>query len=135
MQDSGDETEHPDFGNSSVTYRLSGEKSSRTMAALLIGTVVVLGGAGGWYCGSQGPRDDPSVPVISAVSSQDIPDAIGTLNANAQQTAQADARECRFPMGFITAVTLGNPAGGTVIFRTSKYRSPPFHVTDKPQRI
>ena len=105
------------------------------MAALVIGTVV-LGGGAGWYFGSQSSSpSDPSVPVVATVSPQDIPEAIGTLTSNAQQVAQADSRECRFPIGFITAFTPGNPAGGTVIFRTSKYRSPPFHVTDKPQRI
>jgi hypothetical protein len=38
-------------------------------------------------------------------------------------------------MAMITVATPGNPTGGTVSFRTSKYQSPPFHVTDKPQRI
>jgi hypothetical protein len=57
------------------------------------------------------------------------------LNAGAQVTARSDPRECRFPFGFITVATPGNPAGGTISFRTSKYQSPVFHVTDKPQQI
>jgi hypothetical protein len=134
MQDTGDGTQRPDFGDSTVAPRRSGDKSLQVMAALLIGTAMFGGGAG-WYFASQGSRGDPSVPVVATVSPQDIPDAVGTLTPNARQTAQADSRECRFPIGFITAVTPGNPAGGTVVFRTSKYRSPPFHVTDKPQRI
>ncbi|WP_157450192.1 hypothetical protein [Bradyrhizobium sp. ARR65] len=38
-------------------------------------------------------------------------------------------------MGFITVATPGNPAGGTVSFRTSKYQSPQFHVSETPEQI
>jgi hypothetical protein len=134
MQDTEDDVQRPDLRDGPIGPAQSGGKSFPVLVVLLIGTIV-LGGASGWFFSSQGSRTDPSVPVVAAVSPQDIPEAIGTLNSNAQQTAQADSRECRFPIGFITAVTPGNPAGGDVIFRTSKYRSPPFHVTDKPQRI
>ena len=72
---------------------------------------------------------------MATLSQDDAAQALTTLNTQAQQTARLDSRECRFPMGFITVATPGNPAGGTVVFRTSKYQSPPFHVTDQPQRI
>jgi hypothetical protein len=101
------------------------------LAVLLTGTVM-LGAVGGWLLSPQG---DPSVPVVAMLSPEEIPEAMTTLNPAAQQSVRSDARECRNPMGFITVATPGNPAGGTVSFRTSKYQSPPFHVTDKPQRI
>jgi len=109
----------------------SGGKPLPVLAVLLTGTVM-LGAAGGWLVGL---RSDPSVPTVATISQEDLPAAIATLAPGAQQTARSDPRECRFPMGFITVVTPGNPAGGTVSFRTSKYQSPPFHVTDKPQKI
>src|SRR5580692_9208428 len=68
-------------------------------------------------------------------SPEQLAEAIPTLNAGAQQAARSDPRQCRVAMGFITVATPGNPAGGTVSLRTSKYQSPPFHVTDRPQRI
>ncbi|WP_027545023.1 hypothetical protein [Bradyrhizobium sp. WSM2254] len=134
MQNKGGGIQRPDFRDGQIVSARSSEKSLLVVGSLLLGAIAV-GTAGGWFFSSQTFSSDPSVPVIAEILPQDIPDAIGTLTPTAQQTAQADSRECRFPMGFITAATPGNPAGGDVIFRTSKYRSPPFHVTDKPQRI
>jgi hypothetical protein len=107
-------------------------KSSLPAVAILLTGTIMLGAVGGWFLTPQG---DPGVPVMAMVAPEEIPEAITTLNGVAQQTAQLDSRQCRFPMGFITVATPGNPAGGTISFRTSKYQSPPFHVTDKPQRI
>jgi hypothetical protein len=76
-----------------------------------------------------------SPPVVAKVSSEEISEAITTLSPQAKQEAKSDPRECRIPMGFIIAATPGNPAGGIVRFRTSGYESPPFVITDKPQRI
>lgn len=111
--------------------RPSGTSSLPSLAIILFATIL-LGGAGGWFLSSQG---DTSVPAVSAVAPEEIPAAIETLNQAAQQSMKSDSRGCRYPMGFITVATPGNPAGGTVSFRTSKYQSPPFRVTDKPQRI
>jgi hypothetical protein len=107
-------------------------KNALPTLALLITATIMLGAVGGWFLGSRG---EPDAPVVAMLSPEQLPDAIPTLNAGAQQTARADLRECRFPVGFITVATPGNPAGGTVSFRTSKYQSPPFHVTDQPQQI
>jgi hypothetical protein len=99
--------------------------TSAAFAALVAGTFVV-GAVGGWLLS---PRGEPDVPIMATLSQDDVAQALTTLNTQAQQTARLDSRECRFPMGFITVATPGNPAGGTVVFRTSKYQSPPFHVT------
>jgi hypothetical protein len=108
-----------------------GKNSLPTLALLLAGTIV-LGTVGGWFLSSQ---DSPDAPLVAMLSPEQLADAIPTLNAGAQATARSDPRECRFPIGFITVATPGNAAGGTVSFRTSKYQSPAFHVTDKPQQI
>lgn len=109
----------------------AGRNPVPVLAALLTG-IIVLGAVGGWFLS---PRDPSDAPVVAMLSPEQLPDAIPTLNPAAQQTARSDQRECRVPFGFITVATPGNPTGGTVSFRTSKYQSPPFHVTDKPQRI
>jgi hypothetical protein len=101
-----------------------------SLAVFLTGTIM-LGAIGGWYLTTR--VTEPTVPEVTMVAPEEIPEAVTTLTPMAK--AQTESRECRFPMGFITVATPGNPAGGTVSFRTSKYQSPPFHVTDKPQRI
>jgi hypothetical protein len=108
-----------------------GKNPLPTLALLLTGTIM-LGAVGGWFLSSPSA---PDAPVVAMLSPEQLADAMPTLNAGAQQTARSDSRECRFPFGFITVATPGNTAGGTVSFRTSKYQSPVFHVTDKPQQI
>jgi hypothetical protein len=106
--------------------------SSSPIFAMLIAATIIMGAAGGWLFRSQ---DDPAVPAVAMVSPEQIPQAIATLTPGAQLNAKTDSRECRYPMGFVTVSTPGNPAGGTIRIRTSKYQSPPFQVTDKPQQI
>jgi hypothetical protein len=107
-------------------------KNSLPILALLLAGIIALGAVGGWFVSSQKASD---APVVAMLSPEQLAEAIPTLSAGAQQAARSDPRECRVAMGFITVATPGNPAGGTVSLRTSKYQSPPFHVTDKPQRI
>jgi hypothetical protein len=98
--------------------------------AILLGGVILFGAIGGWLATRS---EEP--PAVAMVSPADIPDAIATLNPGAAQQARSDSRECRFPLGFLTIATPGNAAGGTVRFHTTKYQSPTFMVSDKPQRV
>jgi hypothetical protein len=91
-----------------------------------------MGMIGGWYFVRE---NAPDVPNVAMLSGEEILAAVPTLDPGLQQAVRNDARECRHPMGFVTVATPGNPAGGNVVFRTSKYRSPVFHVSDVPQRI
>jgi hypothetical protein len=102
------------------------------MLVILLGTAAMLGAIIGWTLTS---RSEPDSPAIELVPQEQVSEAIPTLTPESQRIAQSDSRQCRYPIAFITVSTPGNPAGGTVTFRTSKYRSPPFHVSDKPQRI
>jgi hypothetical protein len=121
-----------ELGEPSSSLPTSGATGSPSpVLAAVVGGTIILGAIGGWLLTSQ--TTESSAPVVEMVAPADIPEAVTTLNSVAKQ--QSDTRACRYPMGFITVSTPGNPAGGTVVFRTSKYQSPPFHVTDKPQRI
>jgi hypothetical protein len=133
MQDRQYVDERPDRVRSGPDPAFTGGpgKSSLPALAIFLAGIIGLGSLGGWFLA---PRA-ADAPMVAMVSSEDVPDAITTLSAEAIPNARSDSRECRFPMGFITVATPGNPAGGTISFRTSKYQSPPFHVTDKPQRI
>lgn len=102
------------------------------LEVMLLFCTIALGLSAGWYLARQ---SGAAPPAIDRVNSADFDKAMTTLSPQALQEAKADPRECRLPMGFILAATPGNPAGGTVRFRTSRYESPPFVITDKPQRI
>ncbi len=119
-------------GSPARSFPLGFANDASSMLAILLGGTAVLGAVIGWTLTS---RSEPDPPVIAMVPQQQVSEAIPTLTPESQRLAQSDSRQCRNPIAFITVATPGNPAGGTVTFRTSKYRSPPFHVTDRPQRI
>ena len=99
---------------------------------MLLAGGAMIGAVMGWFLIT---RAEPDAPAIALVPQEQVADAIPTLTPDSQRVAQSDSRQCRYPIAFITVSTPGNPAGGTVTFRTSKYRSPSFRVTDQPQRI
>jgi hypothetical protein len=106
-------------------------KFPATAAVLLAGTVM-LGVAAGLYFVRPVPAGPP---VIEMLSPADVAEGMKTLSAQAIQQASSAPRQCRVQFGYITVSTPGNAAGGTVRFRIGAYESPPFVVTDKPQRI
>ena len=102
------------------------------MLAMLLAGAAIIGALMGWLLTL---RAEPDAPVIALVPQEQVGDAIPTLTPDSERVAQSDSRQCRYPVAFITVSTPGNPTGGTVTFRTSKYRSPSFRITDQPQRI
>jgi hypothetical protein len=133
MQDRHEIEAPPDRGDrGSAQFQGGPNRKPPPSAIVLLAGTIMLGLAAGWYLA---PRAPAKPPVIDMVASADFNKAITTLSAEGLQQAGADPRECRVQMGYITVATPGNPAGGTVRFRTNRYQSPPFVVTDKPQRI
>lgn len=133
MQNRYESNSPPDPGGRGAGPFSAGEsRKLPPLAVVLLVCTITLGLSAGWYLASR-PQTEP--PAIDRVTSADLDKAMTTLSPEALQEAKADPRECRIPMGFIVAATPGNPAGGTVRFRTSRYESPPFVITDKPQRI
>lgn len=100
--------------------------------ALLLTATILLGAVSGWFLSSRG---QPSEPMVAMVAPDQRPDALNTLAGDMQLKARAESRQCSYPLGFVTLSTPGNPAGGTVSIRTSKYISPKFLVSDTLQRI
>jgi hypothetical protein len=133
MPDQGDVDVPPDRfdGDSGPASIDKPEGKSRLLLGILLTGIAILGAAGGWFIATR----VASPPAMAKVSAEEIAEAIITLGPQAIQQARSDPRECRIPMGFIVASTSGNPAGGTVRFRTRTYESPPFLITDRPQRI
>jgi len=102
-----------------------------TVAVLLTATIL-LGAISGWFLSS---REQASEPVVAMIAPDERPEALNTLSGDMQLKARADSRQCSYPLGFVSISTPGNPAGGTVSVRTSRYTSPKFHVSEVPQRI
>jgi hypothetical protein len=130
MQDSND-VEQRSAGPAPASVS-GARKTSLPPVALLLGGTVLFAAIVGFFVNPQREND---VPTMSMLTQPGATESIPTLDPTAQQTVRNDPRECRNPMGFITVATPGNPAGGNVVFRTSKYQSPVFHVTEQPQRI
>jgi len=107
-------------------------KDSTPTTILLLAATILLGAISGWFLSSRG---QPSEPVVTMVAPDERPEALNTLAGDMQLKARADSKQCSYPLGFVTISTPGNPAGGTVSLRTSRYTSPKFHVSDVPQRI
>jgi hypothetical protein len=125
----GERHVHPSPASGSTSP--NGEATSHFIPVLLGGALLV-GVLGGWLALS---NSKPQAATIAQVPVAQFTDAAKTLTPDGQQKAQTEQRQCHAPIYFITAVTPGNAAGGTVTFHTSSYRSPPFHVSDVPVRI
>jgi hypothetical protein len=76
-------------------------------------------------------------PTISALPANEIAAAMPTLDPEAAQAAVAEAKSCKAPLAWVVLVRRpGAPASGAVVrIRSGAYLSPPFQVTDVPQRI
>lgn len=113
-----------------VSGKANTGKGRPLWTAVLAGLVLIVA-LGGWML----TRESDTSHTITEVSSADASGAINTLTPDAAQQARSDPQSCRYPMGYLLLSTPGNPAGGTVRVRTSKYQSPSFQITDQPQRI
>ncbi len=131
QEDVGGRPGRTDSHSGSRSAASPGRKRPSSLIILLAATIL-LGIATGWFVS---PRGGPSGPTVEMVSPAERPQALMTLTGDMQMKARVDTAMCRHPLGVITVVMPGKPMGGSVRFSTSKYTSPPFHVTDKPQRI
>jgi hypothetical protein len=81
-----------------------------------------------------GPAGDAE-PTLSALAPIDIAAAIPTLDPTTSKGAVDDAKNCKAPLGWVTLVKRPGSRGGLVRIRSGSYLSPPFQLTDVPQRI
>ena len=87
--------------------------------------------------GGSSPAEGSVEPTLSALLPGEIAGALPTLDPVASQTAVAEAKACKAPLASVVLVRrAGAPASsGMVRIRGGDYLSPPFAVTDVPQRI
>jgi hypothetical protein len=81
-----------------------------------------------------GPAGD-SEPTLLALAPSDIAAAIPTLDPATSKAAVDDAKSCKAPLASTVLVKRPGTGSGMVRIRSGSYLSPPFQVTDVPQRI
>jgi hypothetical protein len=71
---------------------------------------------------------------LASVAAREIDNAATTMNAAAAKDAIDDAKGCRIPLA---EIALAAPSGTTATIRvhSGSYVSPPYVLTDQPQRI
>jgi hypothetical protein len=111
----------------------------RTVAVAIVGAVVT----GLLAAAVIVPRQVESVsksaagtePTLAKVAAVELDSAIVTLDPATSQQAIADAKSCKAPIAWVSLTKQPGTADGSVRIRSGPYLSPPFHVTDVPQRV
>jgi len=113
---------------------------SRGFMITIIGALVTAGIAtatvspgliGGKPSGPAGNAE----PTLSPLAPTDITTAFPTLDAATSKAAVEDAKSCKAPLAWVTLVKRPGARGGMVRISSGSYLSPPFQLTDAPQRI
>jgi hypothetical protein len=86
---------------------------------------------GGKPSGSAGDAE----PTLAALASIDIASALPTLDPATSKAAVDDAKSCKAPLAWVKLVKRPGSHGGMVRIRSGSYLSPPFALTDTPQRV
>jgi hypothetical protein len=76
-------------------------------------------------------------PTLSLVAPAEITDAARTLdpaNPKSEQYA-SEAKKCSVPLAWVDIWKTPSASGGTIRIRSGDYISPPFTLTDAPQRV
>jgi len=72
---------------------------------------------------------------LSIVAPGEITAAAATLAPGWSAQITAQAKNCSVPMAFVTIGRQTGSQGGTIRLKSGAYVSPPFQVTDAPQRV
>ncbi len=88
-----------------------------------------------------GPAGNPE-PTLSALAPADITTALPTLDPVTSKAAVENAKRCKVPLAWVMLVKPPGSPGGLVRINSGgsnsfqgSYLSPPFRLTDTPQRI
>jgi hypothetical protein len=90
-----------------------------------------------------GPPFIKKDPTLSLVAPAEITDASKTLDpasseqdvARANEQDVARAKECSVPLAQVAIWKISGTSGGIIRIRSGSYISPPFNLTEAPQRV
>jgi hypothetical protein len=107
-----------------------------TIIGALVTAGIVTGAVSPGLIGGElsGPAGDAE-PMLSALAPADIATALPTLDPATSKAAVEDAKSCKAPLAWVTLVKRPRSRGGLVRINSGSYLSPPFQLTDAPQRI
>lgn len=108
--------------------------SRRTLKAMLVAVVggALTAGALGWVSSNISTQAEST---LSTVAVTDIGAAAGTIDPAMATRFADEAKSCKVPLAQLTIAKLPGASGGTIRIRSGSYLSPPFQLTDAPQRI
>lgn len=72
---------------------------------------------------------------LETVATNQLDDAVLSLDAKVSGAAAEEARQCKTPLAFVTVVAEPGHAPGSIRIRSGGYLSPSIRVTDSPRRI
>jgi hypothetical protein len=76
-----------------------------------------------------------SQPAIQQVALAEVSKAVTTLAPGVAVAMEEDAKSCKAPLAEVVLLNAPGAAPGLVRIRSGSYVSPPFTLTDAPQRI
>jgi hypothetical protein len=74
-------------------------------------------------------------PTLSIVAPTEITDASRTLDPASSEQLVAPAKECSVALAQVAIWKIPGTSGGTIRIRSGGYISPPFNLTEAPQRV
>ena len=74
-------------------------------------------------------------PTLALVVPAEISDASKTLDPASSDQLVAPAKECSVPLAQVAIWKIPGTSGGTIRIRSGNYISPPFNLTEAPQRV
>ncbi len=72
---------------------------------------------------------------LAAVATNQLEDAVLSLDSKASGAAAEEARQCKTPLAFVTVVAEPGSVPGSIRIRSGDYLSPSIRVTDSPRRV
>jgi len=108
--------------------------SRRTLRAMAIAVAggALTAGALGWISYNASTQ---AVSTLSTAAVADIDAAAQTIDPPMAERLADEAKSCKVPLAQLTIAKLPGASGGTIRIRSGSYLSPPFQLTDAPQRI
>jgi hypothetical protein len=109
----------------------SSRRALTAMAVAVVGGVLTAGGLG-WVSYNTSMQ---AGSALSTVAVADIGAATQTLDPPMAAWLADEAKSCKVPLAQLSITKLAGASGGTIRIRSGDYLSPPFELTDAPQRI
>jgi hypothetical protein len=87
------------------------------------------------FCVNGGMTEFAKISSLSIVAASEITDAKRTLDPAVSEQLVEQAKKCTAPLAYVTVSKTTYHSSGTFRIHSGSYVSPPYKLTDEPQRI